>query len=68
VTAPAKSPVQVGVQGRTLRMARAGAPVSVGERLGEGGQGVVHAALIGGANCAVKWYRARRAPEAGGRG
>jgi DNA-binding helix-hairpin-helix protein with protein kinase domain len=46
------------LQGRTLHMVRAGTPVLVGERLGEGGQGVVHAALIGGASCVVKWYRA----------
>jgi eukaryotic-like serine/threonine-protein kinase len=39
-------------------MVRAGSPVSVGERLGEGGQGVVHAAFIGGASYVVKWYRA----------
>ncbi|HJY69255.1 MAG TPA: hypothetical protein VJ254_21245, partial [Streptosporangiaceae bacterium] len=36
----------------------AGTPVLVGERLGEGGQSIVHAAQIGGASCAVKWYRA----------
>jgi len=49
---------QLSLQGRTLHMVRAGTSVSVGERLGEGGQGVVHAALVGGASCAVKWYRA----------
>jgi sarcosine oxidase gamma subunit len=38
----------------------AGTSVLVGERLGEGGQGIVHAAQIGGASCAVKWYRAVR--------
>lgn len=43
--------------GRTLRMVRAGTAVTVGERLGEGGQGVVHAVTIGGAQYAVKWYR-----------
>jgi eukaryotic-like serine/threonine-protein kinase len=48
---------QVTLQGRTLRMLRAGAPVTIGERLGEGGQGVVHAVTIGGAAYAVKWYR-----------
>ena len=47
------------LEGRTLRMVRAGSPVFVGEKLGEGGQGVVHAARIGGAPAyAVKWYRA----------
>src|SRR5215469_12808000 len=48
---------QTPLQGRTLRMVRAGTAVSVGERLGEGGQGVVHAVTIGGAPYAVKWYR-----------
>ncbi|HUJ06897.1 MAG TPA: hypothetical protein VLX31_12390 [Streptosporangiaceae bacterium] len=51
------SPQQVSLQGRTLRMVRAGTAVTVGERLGEGGQGVVHAVTIGGAPYAVKWYR-----------
>jgi len=41
----------------------AGTPVLMGERLGEGGQGVVHAAQIGGASCAVKWYRAVPKPK-----
>ncbi len=54
---------QQSLQGRTLRMVRAGTPVSVGEMLGEGGQGVVHAALVGGASCAVKWYRAVPRPN-----
>src|SRR5215472_9177380 len=45
------------LQGRSLRMVRAGTAVTVGERLGEGGQGVVHAVTIGGAPYAVKWYR-----------
>ena len=48
---------QLTLQGRTLRMLRAGTAVTVGERLGEGGQGVVHAVTIGGAPYAVKWYR-----------
>jgi DNA-binding helix-hairpin-helix protein with protein kinase domain len=48
---------QLGLQGRTLRMVRAGTVVTVGERLGEGGQGVVHSVTIGGAPYAVKWYR-----------
>src|SRR5258707_13597258 len=38
-------------------MRRAEAAVTVGERLGEGGQGVVHAVTIGGTPYAVKWYR-----------
>ena len=46
------------IRGKTLRMVRAGTPVPVGERLGEGAQGVVHAATVGGAPCAVKWFRA----------
>ena len=48
---------QLSLQGRTLRMLRAGTAVTVGERLGEGGQGVVHSVTIGGAPYAVKWYR-----------
>jgi len=48
---------QISLQGRTLRMLRAGSAVTVGERLGEGGQGVVHSVTIGGAAYAVKWYR-----------
>jgi hypothetical protein len=37
------------LEGRTLWMVRAAStPVLVGERLGEGGQGIVHAAQIGG--------------------
>ena len=51
------SPQQVSLQGKTLRMVRAGTAVTVGDRLGEGGQGVVHAVTIGGAPYAVKWYR-----------
>jgi DNA-binding helix-hairpin-helix protein with protein kinase domain len=48
---------QLTLQGRTLRMLRGGSSVTAGERLGEGGQGVVHAVTIGGAPYAVKWYR-----------
>lgn len=52
------------LEGRTVWMVRAaGTPVLVGERLGEGGQGIVHAAQIGGASCAVKWYRAVPKPK-----
>jgi hypothetical protein len=45
------------LEGSTLHMARAGTPVLVGKRLGEGGQGVVHEATMGGVPCVVKWYR-----------
>src|SRR5258708_34906526 len=38
-------------------MLRAGTPVHVGERRGEGGKGVVPGVTIGGAAYAVKWYR-----------
>lgn len=48
---------QISLQGRTLRMVRAGTAVAIGDRLGEGGQGVVHAVTIGGAAYAAKWYR-----------
>ena len=48
---------QISLQGRTLRMVRAGTAVAVGDRLGEGGQGVVHSVTIGGAPYAAKWYR-----------
>ncbi len=43
--------------GQTLRMERAGAVLSVGKRIGEGGQGVVHAARLNDAPFAVKWFR-----------
>lgn len=45
------------LEGAVLRMVRTGTQVTVAERLGEGGQGVVHAAALGGFPCAVKWYR-----------
>ena len=48
---------RLSLQGRELRMARASTLVSVGRRLGEGGQGVVHEAAMGSAPCVVKWYR-----------
>jgi eukaryotic-like serine/threonine-protein kinase len=51
------------IEGRTLRMARAGTRVVVGERLGEGGQGVVHAVQVGNAAYAVKWYRTVPKPD-----
>src|ERR1700730_6242745 len=43
--------------GQTLRMERAGAVLAVEKRIGEGGQGVVHAARLNGAPFAVKWFR-----------
>jgi eukaryotic-like serine/threonine-protein kinase len=46
------------LDGRSLRMVRTGTRLSVGARLGEGAQGVVHEAVFGGFPCAVKWYRA----------
>jgi DNA-binding helix-hairpin-helix protein with protein kinase domain len=43
--------------GQTLRMERGSAVVVVENRLGEGGQGVVHQARLGDARVAVKWIR-----------
>ena len=43
--------------GDTLRMERAGALLAVEKRIGEGGQGVVHAARLNGTPFAVKWFR-----------
>ncbi len=43
--------------GQTLRMERGGAVLTVEQRIGEGGQGVVHVARLGGAPFAVKWFR-----------
>ena len=43
--------------GHALRMERAGVRLIVEQRIGEGGQGVVHAARLNGAPFAVKWYR-----------
>ena len=48
---------RLSLAGRQLRMARASTVVLVGERLGEGGQGVVHEAAMGSVPCVVKWYR-----------
>jgi DNA-binding helix-hairpin-helix protein with protein kinase domain len=48
---------RLALEGRSLRMVRTGTVVSVGPRLGEGAQGVVHEATFGGFPCAVKWYR-----------
>ena len=45
-------------RGDTLRMDRTGEPLEVGQRVGEGAQGVVHRASLGsGASLALKWYR-----------
>jgi DNA-binding helix-hairpin-helix protein with protein kinase domain len=43
--------------GQTLQMERAGALLVVGDRIGEGGQGVVHQARLNGSPFAVKWLR-----------
>jgi DNA-binding helix-hairpin-helix protein with protein kinase domain len=43
--------------GQKLRMQRAEALLTVGDRIGEGGQGVVHRARLGDAMFAVKWIR-----------
>jgi eukaryotic-like serine/threonine-protein kinase len=47
-------PLQVG---HMLRMERGGRWLIVEDRIGEGGQGVVHRARLNGAPFAVKWYR-----------
>jgi DNA-binding helix-hairpin-helix protein with protein kinase domain len=43
--------------GQTLRMERGHAVVTVEDRIGEGGMGVVHKARLNGAPFAVKWFR-----------
>jgi DNA-binding helix-hairpin-helix protein with protein kinase domain len=44
--------------GDTVLMVRGGSPVTIAERIAEGGQGVVYrAALPSGSAVAVKWYR-----------
>lgn len=43
--------------GQTLRMQAGQATVTVEDRIGEGGMGVVHRARLNGAPFAVKWYR-----------
>jgi DNA-binding helix-hairpin-helix protein with protein kinase domain len=43
--------------GQTLRMERGRAVITVEDRIGEGGVGVVHRARLNGAPFAVKWYR-----------
>ncbi len=53
------------VPGQLLHMVRAGTTVTLGDRLKEGGQGVVHrASLSSGAMFAVKWYRPASASDA----
>jgi eukaryotic-like serine/threonine-protein kinase len=45
-------------RGDVLHLDRTGEPIEVGERVGEGGQGVVHRArLQTGTQLALKWYR-----------
>lgn len=45
-------------RGDVLNLDRTGEPVEIGERVGEGGQGVVHRGrLRSGAAVALKWYR-----------
>ncbi|MFC7480492.1 hypothetical protein ACFQX7_11170 [Luedemannella flava] len=45
-------------RGDSLRLDRTGEPLEVGERVGEGAQGVVHRAVLGsGTSLALKWYR-----------
>lgn len=41
----------------TLWLPRAGATLTVGSRIGEGGQGVVHEAMVGNRLFALKWLR-----------
>jgi eukaryotic-like serine/threonine-protein kinase len=43
--------------GDTLTMSRAGSTLTVGRRLQEGGQGVVHEAFVGDGVFALKWLR-----------
>ena len=50
--------------GQMLQMERAGASLIVGDRIGEGGQGVVHRARLNGVPFAVKWYRGGPGTEA----
>ncbi len=51
--------------GQTLRMERGDAVVVVENRIGQGGEGVVHQARLGGAPFAVKWFR--QGPDTGER-
>src|SRR5690349_10060896 len=43
--------------GHLLRMERGGALLIAEDRIGEGGQGVVHRTRLNGVPFAVKWYR-----------
>ncbi|MEY9876124.1 DNA-binding helix-hairpin-helix protein with protein kinase domain [Streptacidiphilus sp. MAP12-33] len=43
--------------GQRLRLLGSGATVTVGRRIGAGGQGVVHVVALGEASFAVKWFR-----------
>lgn len=43
--------------GRSVRMTRTGGEVAIGARLGAGGQGVVHEAMLGSRPLAIKWLR-----------
>jgi DNA-binding helix-hairpin-helix protein with protein kinase domain len=45
------------LSGLTVRMVRGGSSVLIGRRIGEGGQGVVHEAMVGTTRLAVKWLR-----------
>jgi eukaryotic-like serine/threonine-protein kinase len=46
--------------GDTVRMHTAGETLLIGQRMAEGGQGVVYQAELGGEIFAVKWYRATK--------
>ncbi|HKD96177.1 MAG TPA: hypothetical protein VKB69_01125 [Micromonosporaceae bacterium] len=58
MTSPHAYPKDLPAQGDILHMDRTGEPLHVAERVGEGGQGVVHRVLLStGAPLALKWYR-----------
>src|ERR1700689_2944645 len=44
-------------RGESLRMGGASATLTIQDRLGEGGQGIVYRASMGGAYFAEKWFR-----------
>ncbi|WP_051944494.1 protein kinase domain-containing protein [Streptacidiphilus rugosus] len=48
---------QLIAPGQRLRLVGSGATVTVEQRIGAGGQGVVHAVRLGDAPFAVKWFR-----------
>jgi hypothetical protein len=52
----------MSLQGRTLRMVRAGKPVSVGERVSESDAFTLYRAWAGDAPLAVSWYPDRPVP------